>query len=52
MSIAVPMALGNRLSEDGTKAYYYTHNPDNSGRPFSVIFAISLSSSYRFGYYE
>jgi hypothetical protein len=52
LSIAVPMALGNRLGDDGEKTYYYTHNPDNSGRPFSVIFAVSLSSSYRFGYYE
>ncbi|MDR1230006.1 MAG: hypothetical protein LBK61_01250 [Spirochaetaceae bacterium] len=52
MSIAVPMALGNRLDENGKKTYYYTHNPDNSHRPFSVIFAVSLSSNYRFGYYE
>jgi hypothetical protein len=51
MSIAVPMALGNRQGENG-KTYYYTHNPDNSGRPFSVIFAVSLSGNYRFGYYE
>jgi hypothetical protein len=52
MSVAVPMALGNREGSDGNKTYYYTQNPDNSGRPFSVIFAISLSSDYRFGYYE
>jgi hypothetical protein len=52
MSIAVPMALGNRLGADNQKTYYYTQNPDNSGRPFSVIFAISLNSNYRFGYYE
>jgi hypothetical protein len=52
LSIAVPMALGNRLGDDGEKTYYYTHNPDNSGRPFSIIFAVSLSSNYRFGYYE
>lgn len=52
LSVAVPMALGDRLREDGKKTYYYTNNPDNSGRPFSVIFAVSLSSNYRFGYYE
>ncbi|MDR1095672.1 MAG: hypothetical protein LBL31_04730 [Spirochaetaceae bacterium] len=52
LSIAVPMGLGNRLGDDGQKTYYYTHNPDNSDRPFSVIFAVSLSSNYRFGYYE
>ncbi|MDR0637948.1 MAG: hypothetical protein LBG27_03435 [Spirochaetaceae bacterium] len=52
LSVAVPMALGDRLRKDGEKTYYYTNNPDNSGRPFSVIFAISLSSNYRFGYYE
>jgi hypothetical protein len=52
LSIAVPMALGNRLDENGQKTYYYTHNPDNSSRPFSIIFAVSLNSNYRFGYYE
>jgi hypothetical protein len=52
VSVAAPMALGERLSDDGKKTYYYTNNPDNSGRPFSVIFAISLNSNYRFGYYE
>ncbi|MDR1469521.1 MAG: hypothetical protein LBT00_09530 [Spirochaetaceae bacterium] len=52
LSVAVPMALGDRQGDDGQKTYYYTQNPDNSGRPFSVIFAISLSSNYRFGYYE
>jgi hypothetical protein len=52
ISIAAPMALGNKWRDDGELTYYYTHNPDNSGRPFSVIFAISLSGNYRFGYYE
>jgi hypothetical protein len=52
LSVAVPIALGDRLRADGEKTYYYTNNPDNSGRPFSVIFAVSLSGNYRFGYYE
>lgn len=53
LSVAVPMALGNRTAPGSDKpAYYYTNNPDGSGRPFSVIFAMSMNSNYRFGYYE
>jgi hypothetical protein len=43
--LAMSMALGS------ANGYYYKNTPDPNGRPFSVIFLVSLKGSVTAGYY-
>jgi hypothetical protein len=45
--IAVPMAVGSR----GKKTYYY-HNADTNNRPFSVVLAVKIKGTYKYGHFE
>jgi hypothetical protein len=45
--IAVPMAVGTR----DRNSYYY-HNADTNNRPFSIVLAIKINGSYKYGHFE
>ncbi|MDR1148002.1 MAG: hypothetical protein LBK66_05160 [Spirochaetaceae bacterium] len=43
----VPMAAGSR-DEDS----YYRHNADTNNRPFSIVVAVKINGSYKYGHFE
>ncbi|MFP3041958.1 hypothetical protein LQZ19_09065 [Treponema primitia] len=51
ISLAVPMALGSRIDENSTLAYY-RNNADRNNRPFAVVFLVTISGDYKYGHYE
>jgi hypothetical protein len=45
--IAVPMAVGVR----DQNSYYY-HNADTNDRPFSLVLAVKIKGTYKYGHFE
>lgn len=45
--IAVPMVVGVR----DQNSYYY-HNADQNNRPFSVVLAVKIKGTYKYGHFE
>jgi hypothetical protein len=45
--IGVPMAAGSRDADS-----YYRHNADTNNRPFSIIMAVKIKGSYKYGHFE
>jgi hypothetical protein len=43
----IPMAAGSR-NEDS----YYRHNADTNNRPFSIVMAVKIKGSYKYGHFE
>jgi hypothetical protein len=44
---AVPMAVGAREENS-----YYYHNADTNNRPFSIVLAVKIKGTYKYGHFE